>query len=411
MLLHRGQMPDVSLINYPQRLYVDAEGIRLRPLTGRLQFIDATRGAAMFLVFVAHFADTFFIRPGDFTAVLMRSIGLISSPTFALVNGLLIGFLYRTRPADFAAFRIKLLDRGLFLLTVGHCVMVGAHLARVPTLRWLLITDAIGVSVIVGPWLVSRVQPAHRLVIAVSGYAISWILIAWWHPASGFLSIVGETVFGSLHGTFYAYAFPLLPWFCLDFASTVIGERLASYYLAGDRDAMLRFITRLGITAFIVASAAEVVLLFFVGGSPSRHHELLFALAYLHQKSPPGPVYLVFHASLGLMLLSALLLVETTGRAQRLMSWAAGLGQTSLFAFVVQYYVYFTVVQIVHAHLPYPSAWPVYFVMTLALVLVPVREWHRRGFNRFITVGCQSMSQSWSALPASSIVEKTFAAR
>jgi len=50
-------------------------------------------------------------------------------------------------------------------------------------------------------------------------------------------------------------------------------------------------------------------------------------------------------------------------------------------------------------------------VMTLALVLVPIREWHRRGFNRFITVGCQSTSQSWSALPASSIVEKTFAAR
>src|SRR6476469_629014 len=124
MLLCHGRMPDVSSMNYQQRLYVDSEGIKLRPLTGRLQFIDATRGAAMFLVFVAHFADTFFIRPGDFTAVLMRSIGLISSPTFALVNGLLIGFLYRTRPADFAAFRIKLLDRGLFLLTVGHCVMV-----------------------------------------------------------------------------------------------------------------------------------------------------------------------------------------------------------------------------------------------------------------------------------------------
>src|SRR5438067_11359234 len=103
----------------------------------RVQFIDATRGAAMFLVFVAHFADIFFLQTKAVVPVLMRAAGMVASPTFAMLNGLLIGFLYRTAPERFDRLRIKLVDRGLFLLTIGHIVIVGAHRAISPSAHWL----------------------------------------------------------------------------------------------------------------------------------------------------------------------------------------------------------------------------------------------------------------------------------
>ena len=64
---------------------------------GRLQFIDAARGSAMFFVLLSHFAFTYF-SAAESTGAVMTLVGMIASPTFMIINGTLLGMVYHTRP-------------------------------------------------------------------------------------------------------------------------------------------------------------------------------------------------------------------------------------------------------------------------------------------------------------------------
>src|SRR4051812_31427354 len=93
----------------------------------RLQFVDAARGSAMMFVLLSHFGYTYFADQREATPLAMRLVGMMASPTFAAINGLLIGFLYRSQGVNFGRIRVKLADRGLFLLTVGHALIYWSH--------------------------------------------------------------------------------------------------------------------------------------------------------------------------------------------------------------------------------------------------------------------------------------------
>ena len=88
----------------------------------RLQAIDAARGVAMLFVLLSHFASVQFAMAAD--APLQQSlwrVSMVASPTFVLISGMMMGFLYETRRSSFGPVRDKLVDRALFLLTIGHC--------------------------------------------------------------------------------------------------------------------------------------------------------------------------------------------------------------------------------------------------------------------------------------------------
>src|SRR4051812_38573057 len=108
----------------------------------RLQFLDASRGVAMLLVFLSHFAQGYFgeTSTGRVPRVLWR-VGLVASPTFVIISGTLLGFLYAQSRDDFGPVQSKLIDRGLFLLTLGHVLILGALVPYGHTARWLFITD------------------------------------------------------------------------------------------------------------------------------------------------------------------------------------------------------------------------------------------------------------------------------
>jgi peptidoglycan/LPS O-acetylase OafA/YrhL len=65
---------------------------------GREEFLDAARGAAMLFVLLSHFGTAYFSR-GEadrfWEAVLIR-VGMIASPTFTIVSGLVLGYLLST---------------------------------------------------------------------------------------------------------------------------------------------------------------------------------------------------------------------------------------------------------------------------------------------------------------------------
>ena len=70
---------------------------------------------------------------------------------------------------------------------------------------------------------------------------------------------------------------------------------------------------------------------------------------------------------------------------QRVIGLMATIGQVSLFVFILQYYIYFSLLY--SLHLRPGHYWPLYFLISVALIIMAALFWHRRGLNRFITVG------------------------
>jgi len=120
----------------------------------------------------------------------------------------------------------------------------------------------------------------------------------------------------------------------------------------------------------------------------------LHALASPFHKEPPALDYVLFYGSIGLCLLSATLHLTERNRLPWLMRRATELGQTSFVVFVFQFYVYFTGLTAVRAYLPFRAWWPVYLAASVVTILLPALAWHRRGYNRFLTVGYRRLEKS-----------------
>jgi hypothetical protein len=87
----------------------------------------------------------------------------------------------------------------------------------------------------------------------------------------------------------------------------------------------------------------------------------------------------------GLVLLSALLLLEVTGRGRRYRWWAELVGRHSLFVFMLQFSVYFGALGVLRLR---PGAWwPLLFAATVVVLLASTRAWDAAGGKRFIGLG------------------------
>src|SRR4051812_6769069 len=137
----------------------------------RVQAIDIARGVAMLLVCVSHFVSTQVVARGNrLTAELLTVAAGIASPTFVFMSGAILGIAYAGRESDFRRFRLKLVDRALFLLTIGHLLLMGSRWHSLPDHRELFsltfITDASAVSILVVAYLVPVIDARARLRIA-----------------------------------------------------------------------------------------------------------------------------------------------------------------------------------------------------------------------------------------------------
>ena len=189
----------------------------------------------MLFVCVSHFGWAYFGRlpSHESQRALLEYVSLIASPTFVTISGLLLGFLARTRSQDFAVLRAKLVDRGLFMLTIGHGLIALAHVPMAggigPALEWGFITDVIAVGLLIGPFLIEHVRPGHRLALAGAAYTLSWIGVATWRPESTTLERAKEYLLGPSHflgdnPRLVSECFPLIPWLAVYVAATVLGE-------------------------------------------------------------------------------------------------------------------------------------------------------------------------------------------
>jgi uncharacterized membrane protein len=346
----------------------------------------------MLFVFVSHFSFSYFAAD-DPRARILQTITLMASPTFMLISGMLVGFLARTRPGRFQGIRIKLADRGLFLLTIGHVLIVAGSWPQVRTIVSLQITDAIGVAMLLGPALVTRLSARARLAVSGAAFALMWIAVLAWHPTGHAGRLVAETLFGSLSPGIYTGAFPIVPWCCLDLAGTALGDWLGVLFLGSNWAGMSRALIAVGAASAasgVALRAAYVALVAAPLSWAQRHTSVMTAMDVLtapHTKSPPSPGYFLTWGGVGLCFVAMWLAVERRGWARRAIDVGSALGQSSLFMFVAQFYVYFTFVFLVRSHLPFKWAWPAYLAASMIAIVLPTLEYHRRGYRRFITVG------------------------
>lgn len=372
-----------------------------RSRASRVAGLDAARGLAMVLVFASHFADAYLGPAGAHTAhwAVARAT-FPATPTFIVVSGLLLGYLYATHREDFDRLRHKLVDRAVFLLTVAHVVIVAAHvpafgLAGAADL--VFVTDVVGVSVIVGTLAVPAVRPRLRLALGGGLYVASTLLVFSWMPEPGSrLQLVKHLFVGhrpGLEESAFVHNFPVVPWLALYLAATALGERLARRR-AGARGSAAPALAGLGV--LLVAAATLLrglrpVLARVVAGTADGDGTARFLTASI-QKLPPGPAYVSFYAGIALLLLAGCLWLSEVGRGAAVLGALQTLGRNSLFVFVLQYLVYYGAMSVVH--LPWSPFWPVLLIATALVHVAAASAWERAGGNRYLTVGYPSLVQA-----------------
>ena len=350
----------------------------------------------MLFVCLSHFANSYpFAATGasDFVPYL-HAIGMIASPTFVSVSGMMAGFMLVARPKSFPDFRAKLIDRGFFLLIVAHAVLSFTVMLGGASFfygyRIEYITDAIALAIIVGPSMVQRISSRNRLVLAAAIFAIDWCAIIFWNPVGPVVTAVKHYLVGLINapdaGVPYP-AFPAIPWFAVYLVGTVIGERVGDFYRHERRREGHLLLARIGVTALILGSTIKIGLILVKLAIPgfARLHPHLLALFSTYQKYPPGPAYVSFYAGAGLLLISGVMEAGRRGIQPVLFNQLRQIGAASLFSFVVQFLLYSAVLP--RLGLNYSHMWPVLFLFSLAGVAGAAKVWNSFEGNRFLTVG------------------------
>jgi hypothetical protein len=343
----------------------------------------------MLLVFLSHFIEACFHgAPGRLQA--FKLITRIASPAFVWISGVTLAVLH-TKGADwFTRTRDKLIDRALFLLLVCHPVMVGAYLIKVPTwhdaLRVVFITDTVAVCLLVGVHLIPRLASRPRVALGLALMLVSWALMVVWNPpVNGWAWRIKDTLVGDWRDHWTTYNFTPLPW--LGFY--LIASAAGTWFVRSRDDGRLRRVRWLaaatGVGGVLAAQAIAAGWRAIAHLSALQGYAAPLALLASTEKVPPMPGYFLRYGGLALIMFALVLAAQETSRGQRVLRWAALFGRCSVATFVLQYYVYCGLVEVIPA--PAERWLPATFVLTVILIWLLIRGWERANGNRLITVG------------------------
>ena len=359
---------------------------------GRLETLDATRGLAMLFVCLSHMAEAVFFMTGKSLLLgLAIAVSMIASPTFMLISGMVLGVVATRGLADFDRFSGKLRERGVFLLTIGHLLMLPAHLPMmdVPSQVWrfLLMTDAIGVALLVAPSVVRRMSPRARMLLAVAVLALDWVMIYATRDLEGhWPRLVATTLFGAFDPakSFWVFSFALVPWFSVYLVGTVLGERLATF--GRDAAAAARRIAIWGAVAFAVFVVMNLLprAVAAVTAETTGLELVLAKISHFHQKRPPAPGYFLAYGGAGLWMLAVMYRAMEWRWLRPVTERLTEIGQASLFIFILQYYLYYTVVPAIGRRVA--PVWIAAYLASLAVIVAGARLWLRVDGNRWLRV-------------------------
>lgn len=356
--------------------------------TDREEIIDIARGFAMLFVCLSHFASVYLLVHKETTAAnVLSALGMLASPSFVCLSGTLVGVAYVRRPKTFGQFQLKLADRALFLLSVGHVLMLlsvlPAHFDSHGPLGWVFITDAIAFCLLLAPWIMTRLSSRERVLLGVVLLSVSWLLIDDWQPRVS----AEVAIKGMLFGETDRYWFPIVPWLGIYLASTAFGEHLGAILIERDYARVAATMARVG--AWLIMASVLLGAVHWVAAhgvlSVVRDSRGLESMTSVWQKYPPGVAYVLLFGGLGIALDAVLVQLWRYSIATRTLRTFAAVGRSSLFIYVLQAQVYYVILH--YVHVPRTSAWPLVFAATLVPLAMAAKWWSRRNMNRYLTVG------------------------
>jgi hypothetical protein len=357
---------------------------------------------AMVLVCLSHFSWSASQTLGQTrTFGWLLIISMVASPTFILVSGITLGYMYAGEPDAYRRFASKLRERGLLLLTAAHLLMIPAFHYMAPTprqaLRVLPITTTIGICLLVGPAAVVHMSRRQRIILGAVLIALSWLLL-FVSPVDSqgtVLDAVRDAMVGARRTSWWFYSFPVVPWLGAYLFGSAVGQDVRAAAQSGHalRVLFLRY------AGWLVALAlvCEVLIDGLAFERPSNRLlvELSRSVANSLSKVPPSPAYLLTFGAAGLMLTALADLLLDRAWLRPLTDRLGEIGRSSLPVFVVQNYLYY----LIELHLLPPGrrTWPLYFLVSLALVYATARLWLRLGGNRLLIVPGYARLNSWRA--------------
>ena len=375
--------------------------------------MDSARGAAMVFVCVTHFASVFFNGASpltDLMSSISHKIGKVGTPTFVILSGLVLGYLFKNKGDQFNSARVHLVDRALSLLIIGHVLIVACIVTKLGLsvgMRISIVTDMIALCVILGS-LVIKVTPFYsRIILGLAVYATSWIAVVAWNPEQSLLLTVkaiavGDVPLGS-SGTGgvlpFPIFFPIFPWLAVYLLGSCLGERIASLYHNGMKQTAYRSLFKIGFLMLSIGLTLKMIQkLFFLFHVLETESIFSALLMYPSQKFPPGVCYLLVYGGTGLLLTSFFFWIEAAGLLKRVSEAMRTVGQASMGVYAAQFFIYYTVFPLLvyHTNLAPLYMWPVYWLASLYLLFKFAKFWNRAGLQSFLSVGYPFLRHSIS---------------
>lgn len=324
--------------------------------SSRVLGLDASRGIAMLLVCVAHFWDEYLLAsqlaPTELPQLGLWSLPLqfvprMASPMFFLLSGITLAYLDKLKRQDAGALRIHLIDKSLFLLTVGH-IAIALTIAIRSSFRDALqhgyVTDTLAICTIGTLFLLPHSKAITRLVLGLTIYLGSWTSWYNWIPDTENMILIKEIFVGpETTAESMLFYFPLLPWFGVQLVGSFIGECLAYMSSSELPSKSSKQLMLIGVAVFMTGLGIKVILIALkvmgIFELDAAHYPIVAPL----QKYPPGLLYLLLFTGSAIILIGASLYFEKRFMHHRAIWLLSNLGRNAFPAFLLQYLVYYTV--------------------------------------------------------------------
>jgi hypothetical protein len=361
----------------------------------RILPIDASRGLLMLFASLAHFSWWIHQAYPEGSAVL-AAIGMVATPTFLMLSGAMVGMLCAAAARNGRDLKSQLFNRALFLLTVGHLLIAlsEAHLSGglTRTIRGVTVVDEIGLCTLIAAFFIPRLanaelcaRIARRAVIALG---IVWLYNIFWLPDSATSLAVEELLIGgNIKSAAFAAHSPVLQHIAMYAIGLPLGHFFARYVA---QQVTLREVANrcVAIGLLLLSSGCLLrVLRHFADLTAWLHHPAIDQTLTMTQKTPPSPAYVMFYGGFGLLSIGILFWLTGNARsfARAGLEWMAVIGRASLLVFVLQYFLYWTLPDLLNIH---PNRFCVLvFVGNVLLMRYIAGVWGRVRGNRWMTFG------------------------
>lgn len=366
----------------------------LKRIPLRVPGLDEARGLAMLLVCYAHFVSIYVGATGGERAYgqylpLLVMLGMVGAPLFFLISGTVLGYQADCRGIRFQIFKMKLVDRAAFLLTIGHvfiALTLTAYFGPARVFRQGYITDTIALCILLGVWVMPVVGLRGRVILGLLVFGVATAAGQLWHPSQPILQLAKMICIAPLQDGRTVFFFPVLPWFGLFLVGGGIGAWVHASFSKGRGVDVTRL---LWIAAAVVSAALAVGAVAFVASRSvgSEWAILPHSLFAPRQKYPPGLVYMFLFSGLAVGVLGLLL---ASAKNQWLTPWlkaAALVGRHSFAIFVVQFFLYYTLLFLLMSSWRWVTGVLLYFPASLWVLWIVAKFCDRYRIPRFLSLG------------------------